>query len=336
MKKLRLLGVLLAVLFVTGCTQPAPAPDAETESAGLVFATGSEQGTYYAFGNVLAEQVRETTGVAVTVTASQGSRDNIQELQSNRAQLAFVQSDVMSYAYEGTNGFIAEVQNFSTVCAMYMEQVQIVTLNPDLKSVSDLKGRTVSVGDAASGVYFNAIDILDAYGLDISTDLNAVYQSFGDSAESLRNGEIDAAFIVAGAPTNAVEQLADGQQIYLISLDDAHIRALTAKSRYYVPSVVPADAYSLPEDAVTVAVGAVLIARDDVPTEDVYDLIAAVYSVSEASGKGAELNLDFAASVTAVPYHQGAYNYLVSQGYSVPLKVNSGRALTLAERAAEG
>ncbi|MBR0282621.1 MAG: hypothetical protein IJQ81_13745 [Oscillibacter sp.] len=46
--------------------------------------------------------------------------------------------------------------------------------------------------------------------------------------------------------------------------------------------------------------------------------------VAAASEKGAELNLDFAASVTAVPYHQGAYNYFANQGRAVPLKENSG------------
>ena len=81
-------------------------------------ASGGDR-TYYAFGNVIAAQVSETTDTAVTVTTSQGSRDNIQELRSNRAQFSFVQSDVMAYAYEGTNGFIAPVENFSAVCAMY-------------------------------------------------------------------------------------------------------------------------------------------------------------------------------------------------------------------------
>lgn len=51
------------------------------------------------------------------------------------------------------------------VAALYMEQVQIVTTNPDIKTVADLKGKTVSIGAAGSGVYFNAIDVLQAYGM---------------------------------------------------------------------------------------------------------------------------------------------------------------------------
>ena len=84
---------------------------------------------------------------------------------SGNAQLGFVQSDVMSYAYNGERLFDQKVEGFSVVAALYMEQVQIVTTNPDIKSVADLEGKNVSIGAAGSGVYFNAIDVLGAYGL---------------------------------------------------------------------------------------------------------------------------------------------------------------------------
>ncbi len=117
--------------------------------------------------------------------------------------MALLQSDVMSYAYNGTNLFDgAKIDGFSTVAALYMEQVQIVTLDPDIKTVADLKGKTVSVGDSGSGVYFNALDCLGAYDLTID-DIKPTYQSFGDSVEAMQDGKIDAAFIVA-APTTAV------------------------------------------------------------------------------------------------------------------------------------
>ena len=85
---------------------------------------------------------------------SNGSKDNIEQMSLNTRQLGFVQSDVMSYAYEGTNLFEgAPVTNFSTVAALYMEQVQIVTCDPEIKTVADLKGKTVSIGAAGSGVF---------------------------------------------------------------------------------------------------------------------------------------------------------------------------------------
>ena len=75
-------------------------------------------------------------------------------------------------------------------------------MNPDIKSVADLAGKNVSIGASGSGVYFNALDVLGAYGLSES-DINAQYLNFADSADSLKDGKIDAAFIVAGAPTTA-------------------------------------------------------------------------------------------------------------------------------------
>ncbi len=142
----------------------------------------------------------------------------------NTRQLGFVQSDVMSYAYEGTNLFEgAPVTDFSTVAALYMEQVQIVTCDPDIKTVADLKGKTVSIGAAGSGVFFNAVDILNAYDLNYETDINAQYQDFGNSADALQDGKIDAAFVVAGAPTTAITTLATAKPTYLVGLDDEHI-----------------------------------------------------------------------------------------------------------------
>ena len=123
-----------------------------------------------------------------------------------------------------------------------MEQVQIVTTNPDIKSVSDLKGKTVSIGAAGSGVYFNAIDVLSAYGL-TEKDITPVYQSFGDSADSLKDGKIDAAFIVAGAPTTAITDLATSGAVYLVSLDESHVSQLLSASPFYSAYTIPAGTY---------------------------------------------------------------------------------------------
>lgn len=290
----------------------------------LTFTTGGDQGTYYALGSVLAGQVSAATDTTVTAITSGGSQANILALSDGDAQLAFAQSDVMSYAYEGTNLFDTAVPGFSTIAALYTEQVQIVTLDPNLTSVSDLVGKTVSVGDAGSGTYFNAVDILNAYGINAETDINPVYESFGTSADSLQDGKIDAAFVVAGAPTNAITSLAATKDVYLIGLDESHINALIASSPYYTANVISADTYNLPADVTTVAVGAVVIARDDVTEDDAYNFVSGVFenldAITSSHAKGAELNLDFAASVTSVPYHPGAARYFAEQGYEVAVK----------------
>ncbi len=226
----------------------------------------------------------------------------------------------MAYAYNGERLFEKAVDSFSVVAALYMEQVQIVTLDPDIKTVADLAGKIVSIGAQGSGVYFNAIDVLGAYDL-TEADISPVYQSFGDSADSLKDGKIDAAFVVAGAPTAAITDLATSKDVYLVSLDDEHIDKLLAASPFYSKNVIAADTYAGVGECTTVAVGAVVIARDDVPEDAVYDFISATFNDLEGLAKGHakanELSLEFAASVTAVPYHPGAVKYLAEQGFSV-------------------
>ena len=213
------------------------------DSKALTFGTGGESGTYYAFGGVLSNYVSNNTGVSVTAITSGGSKENIENLTAGDVQLGFVQSDVMSYAYNGERLFDIKVDNFSVVAALYMEQVQIVTTNPDIKSVADLAGKTVSIGDRGSGVWFNAMDVLGAYDIDPDTGISPVYLSFGDSTENLKDKKIDAAFVVAGAPTTSIVDLATSGPVYLVSLDEEHVDALLKVSPYYSAYTIPAGTY---------------------------------------------------------------------------------------------
>lgn len=288
----------------------------------LTFTTGGETGTYYGFGSVIAGKVSDMTSTSVKAISSGGSDANIKNMLQGDAQIGFSQSDVMVYAYNGERTFTDAITNFSVVANLYMEQVQIVTLNPDIKTVADLKGKTVSVGASGSGVYFNAVDVLGAYGLDIEKDITPTYQDFANSTEALKDGQIDAAFVVAGAPTTAVTDLASGRDVYLVSLDQEHIDALIEASPYYSPATISKDVYGTAEDATTVAIGAVVIARDDVSEADVYNFLYGTFEdiPNLSHGKAAELDLEFASSVTSIGYHPGAVAYFADKGITVPAK----------------
>ncbi|MEI3084801.1 MAG: TAXI family TRAP transporter solute-binding subunit [Oscillospiraceae bacterium] len=269
--------------------------------------------------------VSNNSNLSVTAITGNGSKANVEDLNAGDVQLGFCQSDVMSYAYDGTNLFAdtGAVGSFSVAAALYMEQVQIVTMNPDIKTVADLKGKIVSIGAQGTGVYFNAIDVLGAYGM-TEADITPVYQSFGDSAESLKDKKIDAAFIVAGAPTTAIVDLSTSAQVYLVSIDDEHMDKLLASSPYYSAYTIAADVYGTPEDVQTVAVAAVVLVRDDVSDDDVYTFVSTIFdnidAISEQHGKGAELSLEFASSMTSVPYHPGAAKYFAEKGFEVATK----------------
>jgi len=327
MKK-RIFAVLILCvalcMVLAGCSKKTGTSNKESgakaSAVKLRFVTGGEAGTYYAFGSVLAQHATNNAGINVVGVVGNGSKSNVQELEDKNAELAFCQSDVMDYAYHGTNLFDAPITVFSTVAALYTEQVQVITLNPEIKTVADLKGRKVSIGAAGSGVYFNALDLLGAYGL-TEADIVPTYQSFGDSADALRDGKIDAAFIVAGAPTTAVVDLSTTKKVYLVGLDDEHIAALIAKSPYYAKNIIKKDVYNTDNDVTTVAVGAVVLARNDVPEDAVYafckDIFENAPNLVSTHAKYAELSLDYAASITSVPYHPGAKKYFAEKGFNL-------------------
>ena len=290
----------------------------------LTFTTGGETGTYYGFGNVIGGKVGDLTSTTINTISSGGSAANIESMNLGDAQLGFVQSDVMAYAYNGERTFAetGAVTNFSTVANLYMEQVQIVTVDPSIKTVDDLKGKRVSIGAPGSGVFYNAVDVLGVYGLDVEKDITPTYQNFNDSAEALKDAQIDAAFVVAGAPTTAVTDLASGRDISLVALDDEHITALIEACPYYSKNIISKDVYNLAEDTTTVAVGAVVVARDDVSEADVYNFLYGTFEdiANLSHGKAAELDLDCAASVTSIGYHPGAVACFADKGLTVPAK----------------
>ena len=304
-----------------GSAAPAAAPAAASAS-GLRFVTGGEAGTYYALGTIMAQNAAGA-GLDITAVSSGGSQANVQEIEDGTAQLGFCQSDVEAYAYMGTNLFEGTpVDAFSTVACRYEEQVQIVTTDPEIKSVADLAGKNVSIGAAGSGVYFNAIDVLGAYDL-TEADITPTYQSFADSADALKDGKIDAAFIVAGAPTTAITDLSTTKTAYLVEIDAEHAAKLTAASPYYNQAVIPAGTYPGQEaDVSTLSVGAVVIAANTVSEDDVYAFVSSIYENLDALGtshdKFSEFSLEKGASVTAVPYHPGAAKYVAEKGIEVP------------------
>lgn len=308
------LAILIALVMVFSCA---------SAMAELLFTTGGTSGTYYAFGNVLAQYVTNNTDLQVTAIAGNGSAANIDLLDLGDAQLALVQNDVANYAYNGIRFEQYEgapVDTFTALAALYTETVQLVTCNPDIKTVEDLKGKNVSIGSAGSGVYFNAMDFLAAYDM-TEADIVPQYLSFGDSAEALKDGKIDAAFVVAGAPTPAVTDLCTTKGAYLISLDDEAVAKMQEINSSYAKSVIPAGTYEgIDTDTVTVGIKATVIANADVTDEEAYTVVSAIFEnaadIAVAHAKGAELDLEYAATC-GLPYHAGAAKYFAEKGFTV-------------------
>lgn len=320
MKKLfSVLLVLTMVLALAACGSSSGSAGASKMTMG----TGGTSGTYYAFGGVLSQYIKNKAGIDVTVVSTDGSKANIESINSGDYQLGTVQSDVMAYAWEGTRSFedSGKIDSFRVVGGLYAESVQLVTMDPEIKSVADLKGKSVSIGAPNSGVWFNAMDVLNAAGL-TEADIKPQYQSFADSADALKDGKIDAAFIVAGAPTAAITELCTTNSAYLVPIDGEVADKLMADSPYYTTYTIPAGTYAgQDEDVVTVTIKATLIVSADASEDDVYNLTKAIFDNTEAiaaeNGKGAELSVENATSGMTAPFHAGAAKYFAEKGVTV-------------------
>ena len=318
MKMKKIAALVLAAVMVL-----ALAACGSASSARMTMGTGGTAGTYYAFGGVLGQYMKNYAGVDVTVVSTDGSKANIQGIAAGDYQLGTGQSDVMAYAWEGTRSFEADgkVDSFRVVAGLYAEAVQLITMDPEIKSVADLAGKSVSIGAPGSGVYFNAMDVLAAAGLSES-DIKAQYQSFADSADALKDGKIDAAFIVAGAPTAAITELCTTNSAFLVPIDGEIAETLMAASPFYTAYVIPAGTYAgQTEDVTTVTVKATLIVSASADEETVYNLTKAIFdnidAIAAENGKGSELSIENATTGMTAPFHAGAAKYFAEQGVEV-------------------
>ena len=312
------IAMILALVLAMACVLTACGSAGATK---MTMGTGGSAGTYYAFGGVLGQYINEQTGIAVNVVTTDGSKANILGINSGNYQLATVQSDVMAYAVEGSRSFAEEgaINSFRVVGGLYAEAVQLVTMDPEIKSVADLAGKKVSIGAAGSGVYFNAVDVLTAAGL-TEADIQPQYQSFADSADALKDGKIDAAFIVAGAPTPAIEELCTTTDAYLVPIDGEIAETLMASCPFYTTYKVPAGTYNgQTEDVTTVTVKATMIVSASASEDDVYKLTKAIFEDPSAiaHAKAAELSIENATSGMTAPFHAGAAKNFAEKGVTV-------------------
>lgn len=282
----------------------------------LSILTGGTQGTYYALGGAMAENISEDTGIKTTAEVSQASAANMTALKDGNAELAFVQTDIAYYASKGEMMFDGEIiDTVSAIGFLYPETVQLVTTEKSgIKSFADLKGKKVSVGAPGSGTYANAEQLLEIHGLAMD-DIQAQDLDFGESTESLQAGQIDAAFITGGTPTAAVEALNATNQVIIVPVEDAKADELIAKYQYYAKEVIPAGTYGIANDTPTVSVGAMLVIQNDIPEDVAYKITKSIYDNASklTHPKAALIKAETGLDGVGIPVHPGAQKYFDEQ-----------------------
>ena len=227
------LAVVVSAALLAGC-----GGDQASQKKFLNIGTGGTAGTYYPIGGAIAEILNNNIeGMNASAQSTGATVANINMLKDGSVDMAIVQNDLTYYAVNGTEMFQdKKVTNLKGIATLYPETCQFVTLDSSgIKTLADLKGKRVAVGAAGSGAEANARQILAAYGITYD-DINVQYLSFGEAANALKDGNVDAAFLTAGYPTASVQDISSQNKIRLLPIDGDKADALISAMRLRRPS----------------------------------------------------------------------------------------------------
>lgn len=298
--------------------------------------TGGTAYTYYPVGGVIANAIskppgsRECSeggscgveGLIASAVSSRGSVDNVNAILSGLRNSGFAQSDVAYWAYTGTGTMEGKepAKDLRTIAALFEEHIHLVALaDSGINSVADLKGKRVSLDEPGSGTYVDATLILEANGLAVA-DVSAEALKGNAASEALRNGKIDAFFVVAGYPTGSLVELASAEKIKLVPIDGDGAKALTDKYGFFAQSDIPEGTYEGVDATSTVAVGAQWFTSAKEDEELIYNITKALWNdnsrklLDVGHAKGKTITMETAMNGVGVPLHPGAEKFYKEAG----------------------
>lgn len=304
----KILAMLFCLLAIVGTVS--------SQQKFLTIATGGTAGTYFPLGGALAEiWNKNIPKMNANATATGASLANVAMLAKGEVDVIFTQNDIAYYAYTDTEILKGKgTKDIRGLAALYNETVQLVALaDSGIKNVTDLRGKRVGVGAAGSGTALNAMQVLEAAGISFS-DIKVQYLSFAECASNLKDGNIDAAFNVAGAPTGAIQDLGASKKIQIVAIDGDVAKKLMSKYSFYTVEKLPAGTYiGQNADVNTVAVKSMLCVSAKLDADLVYTLLKTMFANGErlaASHKmGANIKIANALDGMSIPLHSGAEKF---------------------------
>jgi len=328
MKKLSIL--ILSVLMIlgillTGCSQKS-GEAAAPKRAFATIGTGGLTGVYYPTGGAISRIVNKKEaeyGLKVTVESTGGSVFNINAVLSGDLEFGIAQSDRQSQALNGEAEWkdAGPQKKLMAVCALHPESITLVAAeDAGIKTIEDLRGKRVNIGDPGSGNRGNAIDALSTAGLNWETDIQAEQLKAVESAKLLQDGRIDAYFYTVGHPNGSVLEATSGTRkvrfVPITNVDD-----LIRQYPFYARSVIPKSLYPTATnegDVQTYGVKATLVTSADVPedvvyavTKEIFDNLEEFKSLHPAFMVLTKENM---LEGNTAPYHPGALKYFREAG----------------------
>jgi TRAP transporter TAXI family solute receptor len=278
----------------------------------LSWHAGGQGGTYFPLSNEFKTVVEDNTDYSLNVQSTGASVENVGSLADGDADFALIQNDVAYFAKNGTgiDAFEGEaVDNLMGVATLYPETITLVTLeSTGIESVSDLEGATVNTGDLGSGTQVNALQILEAVGVSDFDEQNA---SFSQAADQLRNGDIDAAFVVGGWPVGAIEELANTNEVTIVPIAGDNREAVKDAASWFADDTIPGGTYSgVSDDVETISVQAMIATNEGVDEGTVEEVTGAIFdSVDDLTIKTDFIGTDTAQDGMSIELHPGAAAY---------------------------
>lgn len=298
--------------------------------------TGSTAGTYFPIGGIIASAIssppgsREcegggscgVSGLIAVAQSTQGSVDNVRQIEDGSVESGFVQSDVAYWAYRGEELFLTggPLKSLRAIANLYPETIHLVVrADAGIASVQDIKGKRISIDRPGSGTRVDARLVLEAFGV-AEADFEVFALGSGGAADALRNGEIDGFFFVAGTPATAVLELTEDSLVELVPITGAEVDKLLAERPFFARDAVPDGTYPGIPAVETLSVGAQWVVSAKVPEETVYAITAALWHpttrqlLDEGHPKGSQIVLEKALEGLGIPLHPGAERYYREAG----------------------
>ncbi|CDK39690.1 TRAP transporter solute receptor, unknown substrate 1 [Halorubrum sp. DM2] len=302
------------IVGVAGCS--GNGGDGDDGSSDVIrWHAGGTGGTYFPLSGEFEGIIEDATDYSVEVSSTGASVENVGSLGNGDADFALIQNDVAYFARngEGLDAFDGSpVENLRGVATLYPETIHVLT-NPDsdIGSLSDLEGMRVNTGDLGSGTQVNALQILESAAGLTTDDFDEQNTDFTQAANQLRDGDVDAAFVVGGWPVGAVEELATSTDVGILNLSDEERQAARDDASWFADDTIPGGTYGgIDEDINTVSVQAMIATRAEYSADIVEGVTAAIFdNLGELSIKTDFITVDSAQDGMSIELHEGAARY---------------------------
>ena len=292
------------------------------QTKNISFGTGAMSGTYYPLG-VAISKVWTNAGIGLNVAAEAtgGSVENARHIKNKTMEIGFVESLVADWAYKGEEYFKSgPVKNIRGFIALYPNTIQtVVKAGSGIKSYKDLKGKKVACGIQGSSSVLNMKIVLESYGIPFS-DIKAQYLAYGPAMELLKDGQVDAVMVDAGAPNSSIIDIGSQHKIAILSIDRANIDQIVKKYPFFsAATIIPKGTYKgIDYDVLTTGSLATLCVQAELPDELVYKMIKTLFEkkadVAKVHEKGKTIDLKTAVNGFSIPLHPGVIKYYKEKG----------------------